>query len=173
MTLLLTQGPGRCSCPNVPFLLSSGKGWGQEKKGMTEDEMVGWYHWLSGHEFEQTQGDNEEQGNLVCWSPWVAKNWTQLNDWKTTVDLIILFDKKVSAGICLLPSPISVSSLIFHHQKTRREEMGRAGGKNIPGIHLPSSTETKSFFLKLPKASLGSFPLTLWYRKWWIQEFQS
>ena len=39
--------------------LDAGKGWGQEEKGTTEDEMVGWYHWLKGHEFEQTLGDSE------------------------------------------------------------------------------------------------------------------
>ena len=33
---------------------------------MTEDEMVGWHHRLNGHEFEQTQGDGEGQGILVC-----------------------------------------------------------------------------------------------------------
>ena len=36
-----------------------GKDWGQEEKGVTEDEMVGWHHWLKGHEFEQTLGDSE------------------------------------------------------------------------------------------------------------------
>ena len=36
---------------------------------MTEDEMVGWHHQLSGHEFEQTQGDGEAQGSLACCSP--------------------------------------------------------------------------------------------------------
>jgi len=36
------------------------------EKGVTEDEMVGWYHWLNGHEFEQTPGDSEGQGSLVC-----------------------------------------------------------------------------------------------------------
>ena len=35
--------------------LDAGKDWGQEEKGATEDEMLGWYHWLSGHEFEQAQ----------------------------------------------------------------------------------------------------------------------
>ena len=35
------------------------KDWGQEEKGTTEDEMVGWYHWLTGHEFEQTPGDSD------------------------------------------------------------------------------------------------------------------
>ena len=38
----------------------AGKDWGQEEKGTTEDEMVGWHRWLNGCEFEQTQGDNEE-----------------------------------------------------------------------------------------------------------------
>ena len=37
---------------------------------MTEDEMVGWHHRLNGHEFEQTPGDCEGQGSLVCCSPW-------------------------------------------------------------------------------------------------------
>jgi len=39
----------------------AGKDWRQEEKGMTEDEMVGWHHWLNGHEFEQTLGDSEGQ----------------------------------------------------------------------------------------------------------------
>ena len=42
---------------------------GQEEKGVIEDEMVGWHHWLSGHEFEQTSGDSEGQESLVCCSP--------------------------------------------------------------------------------------------------------
>ena len=42
----------------------AGKDWGQEEKGATEDEMVGWHHWLSGHEFEETQGDSDVQRNL-------------------------------------------------------------------------------------------------------------
>ena len=36
---------------------------------MTEDEMVGWHHRLSGHEFEQTLGNGEGQGSLACYSP--------------------------------------------------------------------------------------------------------
>ena len=35
-------------------------------EGVTKDEMVGWHHRLSGHGFEQTLGDNEGQGSLVC-----------------------------------------------------------------------------------------------------------
>ena len=46
-----------------------GKDRGQEEKGVSEDEMVGWYHRLNGHEFEQTLGDSEGQGSLACCSP--------------------------------------------------------------------------------------------------------
>ena len=45
----------------------------QEEKGMTEDEMVGWHHQFSGHEFEQVPGDGEGQGSLTCCSPWGCK----------------------------------------------------------------------------------------------------
>ena len=51
----------------------AGKDWGQEEKWVTEDEMVGWHHWLDGHEFEQTLRDNEGQGSLVRCSPWGCK----------------------------------------------------------------------------------------------------
>ena len=47
----------------------AGKDWRQEEKRTTEDEMVGWHHWLDGHEFEQIMGDCEWQGNLVCCNP--------------------------------------------------------------------------------------------------------
>ena len=51
----------------------AGKDWGQEEKGMTENEMVGWHHWLNGYEFEQTLGNGEGQGSWVCCSPWGLK----------------------------------------------------------------------------------------------------
>ena len=47
----------------------NGKDWGQEKKGATEDEMVGWHQWLNGHEFEHTPGGSEGQGSPACCSP--------------------------------------------------------------------------------------------------------
>ena len=51
----------------------AGKDCRQEEKGMTEDEMAGWHHWLNGHEFEQAPGDGEGQGKLVCYTPWGHK----------------------------------------------------------------------------------------------------
>ena len=40
---------------------------------MTDDEMVGWHHWLNGHEFEQALGVGDGQGSLVCCSLWGYK----------------------------------------------------------------------------------------------------
>ena len=42
----------------------------QEEKGTTQDEMVGWYHWINRHEFEQALGDGEGQWNLACCNLW-------------------------------------------------------------------------------------------------------
>ena len=63
------------------------KDWGQEEKGMTEDEVVGWYHRLNGHEFEWTPGVGDGQGSLMWCSPRGRKesdtteqlNWIELN----------------------------------------------------------------------------------------------
>ena len=63
----------------------AGKDWRQEKKGTTEDEMVGWHHRLNGHEFEWTPGVGDGQGGLAYCSPWGHKesdttewlNWTE------------------------------------------------------------------------------------------------
>ena len=73
----------------------AGKDWGQEEKGTTEDEMVGWHHWLDGHEFESTPGVGDGQGGLACCDSWGRKelemterlNWT--DTWVTTIQMQI------------------------------------------------------------------------------------
>ena len=47
----------------------AGEDWRWEEKGMTEDEVIAWYHRLDGHEFEQAPGVGDGQGSLVCCSP--------------------------------------------------------------------------------------------------------
>ena len=64
----------------------AGKDWGQEKKGTTEDEVVGWHHRFNGHGFGCTSGVGDGQGSLACCSSWGHKelditkrlNWTEL-----------------------------------------------------------------------------------------------
>ena len=63
------------------------KDWGQDEKGTTEDEMVGWHHWLNGHGFGWTLGVGDGQGGLGCCGSWGCKEldmtewlkWTELN----------------------------------------------------------------------------------------------
>ena len=65
----------------------AGRGWGQEEKEMTEDEMAGWHHRFNGHEFGWTPGVGDGQGGLACCNSWGCKesdmtkqlNWTELN----------------------------------------------------------------------------------------------
>ena len=59
----------------------AGKDWRQEEKGMTEDEMVWWHHWLNGCECEWNRGVGDGQGGLACCNSWVAKSRTWLSDW--------------------------------------------------------------------------------------------
>ena len=91
----------------------AGKDWGQEEKGMTEDEMVGWYHRLNGHEFRWTPGGGDGQGGLACCDSWVAKTRTRLSDWtelnwmpgkaKCTVSVTILrYTVVLFCGFCVL-----------------------------------------------------------------------
>ena len=78
--------------PDVKYWLigkdpDAGKDWRQKEKGMTENEMVGWHHWLDRHESEQALGVGDEQRSLECCGPWGHKeldmteqpNWTELN----------------------------------------------------------------------------------------------
>ena len=69
----------------------AGKDWRQEEKGMTEDEMVGWHHWLNVHGFGWTLGVGDGQGGLACCGSWGHKesdttewlNWTDAGkDWR-------------------------------------------------------------------------------------------
>ena len=63
----------------------AGRDWGQEEKGTTEDEVVGWHHRLNGHEFEQTPGAGDGQGGPACCSPWGSKesDMTERLNWKS------------------------------------------------------------------------------------------
>ena len=51
----------------------AGKNWWQKEKRASEDEMVGWHHWLNGYEFQQTPGNSIAQGSLACCSSWGHK----------------------------------------------------------------------------------------------------
>ena len=62
----------------------AGKDWMQEKKRVTEDEMVGWHHQLNGQELMQTLGESEGHRSLAYCSWWDPKSQTWLTNWTTT-----------------------------------------------------------------------------------------
>ena len=82
----------------------TGKDQRQEEKGMTEDEMVGWHHWLNGHKFEQTPGIGDGQEAWRAAVHWVAKSQTQLR----TTQLLLLCQLRYDC-LCRQNSPFSFS----------------------------------------------------------------
>ena len=91
----------------------AGKDWGQEEKGETEDEMVGWHHLLNGHELEQAPGDSG-QGSLTCCSPWCHEE-SDMTEWLNNmhIHVSILFqvfpDNSVGKGsACNAGDPSSI-----------------------------------------------------------------
>ena len=52
----------------------------RQEKGMTEDKMLGWHHWLNEHKFQQALGDGEGQGSLARYSPWGC-NKSDMTEW--------------------------------------------------------------------------------------------
>ena len=75
----------------------AGEDWGQEEKGATEDEMVGWHHRLDGHEFGWTLGVGDGQGGLACCDSWGCKE-SDMTEWLTDLD----WTELNSTGILLI-----------------------------------------------------------------------
>ena len=75
-----------------------GKDW-RQKKGTREDEVVGWHHWLDGHQFEQVLGVGDGQGSLVCCSPWGRKesDTTEWLNWTDELTILLpgIYPKKI------------------------------------------------------------------------------
>ena len=73
--------------------------WGQEEKGMTEDEMAGWHHWLDGCEFEWTLGVGDGQGGLAYCDSWGCKesDTTERLNWSSCLDTGKWEDKRWQA----------------------------------------------------------------------------
>ena len=93
----------------------AGKDWRQEEKGTTEDEMVGWQHRLSGHEFEQTPRDNEGQQSLGKCNPWSHRF---RHDWATEPQLMSgyhLSENLIIKMVALSIGILNLEGLIHSH----------------------------------------------------------
>ena len=127
------------------------KDWGQEEKGTTEDEIVGWHHQLNGHELEQAPGVGDRQEGLACCSPWGHKesdtterlNWTELQE-----------AGQEPAIICSGGQSNSLTGRVT-------EEAGRrvaACGQWLLEEHIKGSAPAKSAGRAIAEASWGAFP---------------
>ena len=119
----------------------AGKDWREEEKGMTEDEMIGWHHWLNGHEFQQTLGNGRAQRSLAFWSPWGHKRlW--VSDWtvmtRRTADLCV---NCPTSGNNYFIYSIQVDSWLLHVAKSNTS-------------YLVISRGTISFFLNIKRSML-------------------
>jgi len=113
----------------------SGRDWGQEEKGTTEDEMAGWHHWLDGCESQSTPGVGDGQGGLACCDSWGREEsdtteqliWSDLNGINHLityfVDLLCpshplsSFSTKPHNGTC------SNSAVVFQHFLTKLQSL--------------------------------------------------
>ena len=80
---------------------------GRRRRGRTEDEMVGWHHWLNGHEFEQALGVGDGQGGLACCSPWGCKG-LYMTEWLNWAELTKIYQLKF---VCISACTHSVTAL--------------------------------------------------------------
>ena len=107
-------------CFSIGKDFDAGRDWRQEEKGMTEDEMAGWHHWLDGCESEWTPGDGDGQGGLACCNSWGCKesdtterlNWTELR-WKVPCwHSVSLFSKLLNVYHSSIYSIINTEKLL-------------------------------------------------------------
>ena len=109
---------------------SAGRDWGQEEKGMTEDEMAGWHHQLDGHEFEQALGVGDGQASLACCSPWVAESdTTERLNWLNWVIYLVL--------LCLFASLVSNSASLWTAAHQAPLSMGFSMEEYWSGLPCP------------------------------------
>ena len=83
----------------------AGKDWRQEKRGTTEDEMVGCHHWFDGHDPEQVLGVGDGQGSLACCSPWgrrVGHDWATELNWTETFIITNILPHRLQITVSLL-----------------------------------------------------------------------
>ena len=102
----------------------AGKDWRQKEKRVSEDEMTGWHHQLSRHEFEQALGVGDRKGSLVCCSPWDRKE-SDITEWLNW--LIGRTDAEAKAPVFWSPDSLEGLMAEWHHQ-CNGHELGQTPG---------------------------------------------
>ena len=108
----------------------AGRDWGQEEKGVTENEMARWHHRLDGHEFGWTLGIGDGQGGLACWDSWGRKesDTTERLNWKM----------KTTCVVVCLPTVVFNSYFL---KSTHTKIIWKWDIKSHPHPHTPTKTD--------------------------------
>ena len=93
----------------------TGRDWGQEEKGTTEDKTAGWHHWLNGCESEWTLGVSDGQGGLACWNSWGHKesDTTERLNWTECLSLSLIPFLALKSALCEINLARSSCSLLI------------------------------------------------------------
>ena len=108
----------------------AGRDWGQEEKGMTEDEMAGWHHWIDGRESEWTPGVGDGQGGLACYDSWGSKE-------SNMTERLIWSDPSVLISNCMCFLCFSLLECCRHLDEERMGEQG------LEALHSKEPLECK------------------------------
>ena len=143
--------------------LMVGKIEGRRRRGATEDEMVGWHHWLNGHEFEQAPGIGDGQGNLECCSAWGCKelDMTELLNWVGELDKFLRVQFLQKGGrIMLSAAEFQRSTGVAPHSSTLAWKVPWA--EEPGGLHSMGLLRVRHDWA----TSLSLFTYMHWRRKW-------
>ena len=103
----------------------AGRDWGQEEKGMTEDEMAGWHHRLNGRESEWTPAVGDGQGGLACCDSWGHKE-SDMTEWLNWTEKVIILEQMVSTDGSLYWSTVlhlgKVPAFLKHYLQTMKSD---------------------------------------------------
>ena len=148
------------------------KDWGQEEKGVTEDEMVGWHYQLNGHEFEQAPRDGEEQGSLACCSPWSRKE-SDMTEWTTTIFPNVRKPKDSQLKILALPletlrtmpAPHKWWQSLEHFEQSSHSFSIHPWNEHLSSFNFPSPFQDfQTRTIQMAKSILDLGKLSLWYK---------
>ena len=147
----------------------AGKDWRREEKGTTGDEMVGWHHWLSGHEFGWTPGVGDGQGGLACCSPW-GRRELDTTEWPNWTECPCL--KPLTFLECFIEVVASLLTIFRSYDQIMRGGRGCLFsnlsfplGKVKPGAQrscFHAVCSQNLFRLRAPLLSLSLFTLPAW-----------
>ena len=140
---------------------------GQEEKGATEDEIVGWHHWFNGHGLGQTLRSDEGLGSLVCYSSWVCKE-LDMTWWPNEDNNYRSLREKGQEDV----TRRDTSGRVMWIQRQRLDTCSPKP-RNSKEYQWPKTKKRhgKEFFLRASKSEANTLISTFWPPQLWENKF--